>query len=691
MWSFLQRWRQAGRARVELDYLLANAQPSAPLVDRVEWLVEIFRWMRVPGSLVVAGLDYQSGQIQATRVRYLLLILEKNPEWKTSVARTLRSILRDTQALDLFCVTGLPSESGFVSEVIDRLMDKVLPRPPHERDLGEVFARLFSSEHDIRWLERLEGSVLSEIWKLFQYEESGDEGRAWAELRVDIEDSLLFLTGQIRAFGLAPKLRVRMNPMARLRDLPFFEVTFHAQLLIKELRRGDPGTIADVVASFARVLESCRAQLRAAHEHLDEFGVSIAIVYQLERIELIIRRVETLLEILIGRTHEPAKIVRFLCSLILETHQRKSIGALCTENLSLISMKIAERSAEAGDHYITRTRKEYSAMFRKAAGGGTFTSITAFLKLLIESLQIPYFLVGLFSSINYALSFLAIYGLGFTLATKQPAMTANALAAKMNELDAPGARESLVDEIVNLIRSQGAAILGNISLVVPCVVAIEAALYFMRGTPLLTHEGALEILGKHSILGLSLVHGAYTGVLLWFSSIVAGWVDNWSVYRELPQAIASSRRLKSFLGPTRLKRWVERYQTNLAGIVGNVALGFLLGMTPKILGFFGIPLDVRHVTLSTGVVGFAASSLGLESLQTPDFWLAVLGIFGIGVMNLGVSFFLALLVSLKARRIRAPMRGEVYADVIARFKRKPTSFFLAPKDSTAAAGPGTKH
>jgi site-specific recombinase len=681
MWDWIQRWRQAGRARIELDYLLANAQPGAPLVDRVEWLVEIFRWMRVPGVLAVAGLDYQSGQIQATRVRYLLLILEKNLEWKKSVARTLRSILRDTQALDLFCVTGLPSESGFVSEVLDRLMDKILPRPPHERDLGEVFSRLFSSEHDIKWLERLESGVLAEIWKLFQYDESTEESRAWADLRVDMEDSLLFLTGQIRAFGLAPKLRVRMNPMARLRDLPFFEVTFHAQLLLKELRRDDPAMRVEAVESFAKVLEACRAQLRAAHDHLDEFGVSVAIVYQLERIELIIRRVETLLEILIGKSNDPAKIVRFLCSLILETHQRKSIGALCTENLSLISMKIAERSAEAGDHYITRTRKEYSAMFRKAAGGGTFTSVTAFMKLLIESLQIPYFLMGLFSSLNYAVSFLAIYGLGFTLATKQPAMTANALAAKMDGLDSPGARESLVDEIVNLIRSQGAAILGNIALVVPCVMAIEAALYFVRGTPFLTHDGALEILGKHSIFGLSVVHGAFTGVLLWFSSIVAGWIDNWSVYRELPQAIASSRRLKSFLGPTRLKRWVERYQKNLAGIVGNVALGFLLGMTPKILGFFGLPLDVRHVTLSTGVVGFAASSLGLEALRTPDFWFAVLGIFGIGVMNLGVSFFLALLVALKARRIRAPMREEIYGHVFARFKSKPTSFFLTPKEA----------
>jgi len=687
MWKSVQRWRQAGRARLELDYLLSHARPQDPLLERVEWLVEVFHWMRVSGSLAVQGIAYESGQVQATRVRYLLMMLEKNPHWKRAVARTLRSILRDSSALDLFCVTGLPSEAGFVSEVFDRSMEKVLPRPPHVNDLGEVFLRLFPSERDILWLERLDQQVLNDIWQLFRFDEEDENERSvWKKVSVDMEDSLLFLTGQIRAFGLAPKLRARMDRKERMRDLPFFEVTFFTQLLLKDIQRGDPVLIQASVERFRNVLEACRNQLEVAHDHLDEFGVSIAIVYQLDRIKLLIRRVETLLEIVLGKNHEPASIVRFLCSLILEAAQRRSIGSLFAENLSLISMKIAERSAETGDHYITRTRREYAAMFAKAAGGGALTSFTALFKLIIESLKIPYFVMGLSSSLNYALSFLGMYAVGATLATKQPAMTANALAAKMDGLDTPEARDSLVDEIVNLIRSQGAAIFGNVALVVPCAMLIELVLYFVRGVPLMDEAGALAILDAHSVFGMTIVHAAFTGVLLWFTSIVAGWIDNWSVYREIPQAIGASRRLKSFLGPSRLKRWVASYQKHLAAVVGNVALGFLLGMTPKIFGFFGIPLEVRHVTLSTGVVTYASSTLGLEVFSRPEFWMALSGIIMIGIMNLSVSFYLALLVALKARRIRAPVREVIYADLMTRFRKRPASFFLVPaSDGTKGA------
>jgi site-specific recombinase len=51
-----------------------------------------------------------------------------------------------------------------------------------------------------------------------------------------------------------------------------------------------------------------------------------------------------------------------------------------------------------------------------------------------------------------------------------------------------------------------------------------------------------------------------------------------------------------------------------------------------------------------------------------------------------VSFFLALLVALKARKIEAPLREEVYSEVIKRFKDKPQSFFLPPPEAPLERG-----
>ncbi|MEZ4813780.1 MAG: hypothetical protein R3A80_01045 [Bdellovibrionota bacterium] len=342
-------------------------------------------------------------------------------------------------------------------------------------------------------------------------------------------------------------------------------------------------------------------------------------------------------------------------------------------------MKIAEQNAEAGEHYITRNSNEYNEMFRKAAGGGIIAGLIAFTKTFMEEMSLSYFIQGIFKSINYSVGFIGIYSFGFTLATRQPAMTANALAAKMHNLNSDKERSSLVDEVVNLIRSQGASILGNVFLVIPTTLLIFSIIFYAQGAPLMDKEEALKTLSHYSVLGLTPIHAAFTGFLLWLSSVIAGWVHNWSVYHEIPQALASHRKLKAMLGPSRLQRWITLYQKHLSGWVGYISLGFLLGMSPKILGFFGIPLDVRHVTISSGTITLATASLGIDFLYHSQFWLAFIGIFFIGIMNVSVSFFLAFWVALKSRRIKSSIRDEIYKEVFTRFKKSPTSFLLPPK------------
>lgn len=686
MKSWIGRWKAAGRERIGLDVILGHAAPQSPLEERLEWLIELFQWLRSPGSIEVARSDqHKTGIIQATRIRYLLIVLEKNPNWKTRVSATLRSILRDTNAVNLFCASGLPAESSFFSEAVDRFMRFVLPEPPHEDDLSVLFAKLFASVDDILWLERLDAVTLREIWSLFTPAENdqGSPGTVGEKIKVDMEESLLFLTGQVRTYGLEPKIRRRMSN-GRIQSLPFFEITFAARTLIQNLHNADLFSRREAIANFREVIARCRKELNIALGHLDEYGVSVAIVYQLDRIRSLLNRVEMLVRVLAGENVDPTKIVAFLCNLINEIHKQRSLRSLFSENLSLLSMKIAQRSAETGSHYIAKTRDTYLSIFSKAAGGGFITAFTALLKVFLESFRhSAYFFQGFLYSLNYSISFIWIYIAGFTLATKQPAMTANALAAQMENLDSAESQTKLVDEVVNLIRSQGAATLGNLAAVIPTILAVDTIIFFLSGDSVMSPVHGIEILDAHSAWGMSPLHAAFTGVLLWLSSIIAGWVDNWAVYREIPKALIGNRRLKKLIGVNRLAYWAGLFKTHLAGLTGNVALGFLLGMTPKIMGFFGVPLDVRHVTLSTGVIAFAASSIGIGALTLPALWWAVLGVVVIGVMNISVSFFLALFVALRSRRIDARLRDVIYGLVWQRFLRNPISFFWFPKSKDA--------
>jgi site-specific recombinase len=89
-----------------------------------------------------------------------------------------------------------------------------------------------------------------------------------------------------------------------------------------------------------------------------------------------------------------------------------------------------------------------------------------------------------------------------------------------------------------------------------------------------------------------------------------------------------------------------------------------------------LPLDVRHVTLSTGQAMAAFATLGMEGLWTlATVWVA-LGILGVGLFNILVSFGLALWVAIRARNVRGPERQLFYRALLWRLVKSPLSFVL---------------
>lgn len=128
----------------------------------------------------------------------------------------------------------------------------------------------------------------------------------------------------------------------------------------------------------------------------------------------------------------------------------------------------------------------------------------------------------------------------------------------------------------------------------------------------------------------------------------------------------------------RIARFIER---EAAGFGGSVALGFLLGMTPTLANFFGLPIEAPHVTLSTGSLTLALSSIGVGAAGWGAVASAMLGIALIGLFNFGVSFALALVVALRARDVPRGERLTLPGAVLRRFLRRPGEFFYPPRDA----------
>jgi len=192
-------------------------------------------------------------------------------------------------------------------------------------------------------------------------------------------------------------------------------------------------------------------------------------------------------------------------------------------------------------------------------------------------------------------------------------------------------------------------------------------------------DKARHVLHDMDVLGPSALFAAFTGVLLFASSIVAGWVENWFVFHKLDSALAHNPRFTRWLGADRAARWGRFMRANVSGLAANISLGLMLGLIPAFASFFGLGLDIRHVTLSAGQVTAAALALGPEVLHDPAFWRAVAGVAVIGPINLTVSFYLAFRLALRARGISGVNRQRIAAGLRQRLRRRPLSFVLPPR------------
>ena len=672
-WQHLKSRLASLQGRPALDALLAHAHPDDSLAERLAWAEDLLSWVR--------------REAPATRLRLLLQLLERQPEAHRYLAQTLRSIVRDTEALDLFADTGLPQGAGFASELLSRLVSRLLPAPPETRDLADVFDRLFPRDAATGWLEQLDAELAGQIIELFHHAEAPEEG-GWNALQTDLEDAMVQLADRICVVGSNREVRARLRKVA-FRELPFQKLTPAVEALLSRREAGTPfSELAPEFNVVRGVADACDRAVDEVIGQLEKTGVSTALVYDIERLRAQVRRLELLLEAWSSPVLAAERKVAILAELVRQNHARRGVRELCRQNLHLLTRRIVERNAETGEHYVARNGREYADMLRSAAGGGAILGVTTFLKLLLTKLVLAEFFKGAFFGLNYAASFVLVQLCGFSVATKQPATTAPALARRMSELRTAAQLEALVDEVVFLIRSQIASVFGNLALVIPATWILDALWRIVTGEHIVNDHKAELILGTVAPWSACWFFAMFTGVLLWLSSLFAAWVDNWFVLHQLGAALAQHRGLQRCFGPTRARRLSVWLEHNIAGLGGNISLGLLLGIIPSVAVFFGLTLDVRHVTLSTGQVTAAFAALGSERLWAlSTAWIGI-GILGIGLLNILVSFSLALFVAIRARNLRGPERHQFYRAIIGRFVKSPFSFLLPiGVTATSKAGP----
>jgi len=645
----------------DLSSLLARLDPSEDTAQRHIWLIDLFDWLRGDGN---------APQAPVGRLELLLDVIESRPELHQRARDWWKTFVRTVDLTTLLADHGFAPRTAFLSELSDRLRRKILPGTPETTDASDLFRMVLPSRFDAGWIGLLDESLLSRIGRLMADDDSVESTPRWKET---VMDAVTFCTSQVVAAGFSSELRMRMSESAREAR------PFHALMgELDDLRNAvfqDDAELQAVFVVFRDRLDACRLAASSVYTHLEDNGISVGLVFRLRQLRERVVRIRELLDCLMSVAPALA-LARLISRLVIASGERGSIRALIASNSSLLAAKVAERSAETGESYITRDRGSYRGMVQKAAGGGAMTALTVLLKFSILAVGLSAFWGGFWSGLMYAASFVAIQLLHLTLATKQPAMTAPAMAAKLRDLGAESAVISFVDEVTHLVRSQVAAVLGNVLVVAQVVLVLCWVLQHALDVPVMDAAHASHVLESLSLIGPTLLFAAFTGVLLFVASLIAGWSENAFVLHRLDSAMRYNPRITALLGPARAQRWAVFMRTHISGLASNISLGLMLGLVPAFAAFIGLGIDVRHVTLSTGQIAAAAAALGPAVLHMPALWWSIAAIPLIGALNVSVSFYCAFRLALRAHSVSGVDRTRIRAAIWARWRSKPTSFFV---------------
>lgn len=610
-----------------------------------------------------------SGYVHAKLV-HLADTLANDPELCRAMGNLLSLVINESDPEDLFLVNGLQHTGSIYTEVTSRLSEKILGPLVNKNSLSYKLNQVFDKRNDYEWLSASSTDIWTDII-----------GHIIPYMQLDMEGRLSFFANaidvlSIRLAAIAARQDFAITNDKKLRNA-FIEQLHVTQLLSNQLLTKHSEQQA-TATSVKQALQQCADALETIKADIPVKGTSLQQTYIINSAKQLIDRLLLVVDFVDDDAFQIEELLRFIANSVYNLQTRKSVRTFLSQQLSLIAYQIAENKSEVGEHYIAKTRSEFGAFFLSACGGGLIVSVVVLLKYLIHYAHVAPFWEAILFSLNYSLGFIAIQVTGSTLATKQPAMTASAIAASMDGKKQKTSIKGLAITTARIAGSQTISFAGNLLVVFPMSLILYYV--FTRSTGItLVHsvtEAKQILTSNHPLTSLSLLYAAFTGVFLFLSGIISGYVHSRSLFGKIPERIRL--HFLNRILPYHLAENITRYlKQNLGSLAGNFALGFFLG-TAAFIGFIlGIPYDIRHITIASGnyIIGLFEA---FPYITLSQIWIGFWGVLAIGFVNFLVSFSLALYVAIKSRNISLSDYANYLQTVVRYFFRYPADFLFPP-------------
>lgn len=620
-------------------------------------------------------------------IKSLLDYLEANPDMVVQLQLYLAEALSKRKFGRMLSDTGILRDSDFSYEVKKRLFAKILPFQPEKDTLEFVLNQVFFKSSDPIWIARIPFEELQQLFDIIAVE-TIYESVAEQSVLSEVMNAMGLISQRMSGRAMETDV-IKMVPEYDDLESPFVAFENELNSILAKIRNTEPHYIVSEDLNYKQLIilhKQCEEYVDKAFGNSSKFGISLKVNQSLLRIRQQLHRMKVLISTLVVNKPSDKKnnSILLLLRLIKYNCQKNNVRQLINESTQLISYEITQHTAKTGEHYITESRSEYFSMFKAAVGGGFIVGILCIIKILFSKIETSAFGHAFYYSLNYSLGFITIYLMGYTLATKQPAMTAATLTKALEsgmkkQSNSENKHGSFAQLFARLFRSQFIAFVGNVFMAFPvAMLGIWLIDYFLDYN--IAFEKSSKLLYDLSpVHSAALFHAAIAGVFLFLSGIISGNVSNKNKHNQVYFRIKEHPVLKQNLGIVRTNAIAKWFENHWPGVVSNGWFGVFLGSTASLGIFLGLNLDIRHITFAAG--NFALGLYGADFFV--DWSTIIWGIIGIGLIgfvNFIVSFSLSLGLAFRSRNIPLSELKLLFSATWAYFKKRPTSFFFPVKD-----------
>lgn len=612
-----------------------------------------------------------------------LTFLNHNPTFRKELSVYLKQILSQKKFNLTITDAGILQDVDFFFEVQRRLYAKVLPNQPQKDTLEFVMNQVFYLSSDNVWVTKIPFEQLLQLHQMLEFGSIYDDVEPFTALS-ELMNAMTLITQRIGGRAMETDV-LKMVPEYDGIESPF--TAFEKELLMIEerIKTQTPHYLISDDLSYKQLLvfhKQCEEYVDKAFKNSSKYGISLRVNQNLLRIRQQLVRLKVLFPLMIidSETDIEENAVKMSVQLIKYNCYKNNVRKFIAESTQLLSYEITQHTAKTGGHYITENRKEYFIMLRNSLGGGLIVGFLCIFKLLLSKVDTSYFGQAFIYSMNYSLGFITIFLLGFALATKQPAMTAAALARALEEGQRKEGNSSqkygaFAILFARVFRSQFIAFFGNVVMAFPVSMFLIWSFEQIFGNNIGTAKWEHMLTDISPIHSLAIFHAAIAGLFLFLSGIISGVISNRDKHNQVYYRIQEHPLLKKTFGKKRTQRFANWYEKNWAGLISNFWFGVFMGSTASIGLFLGLNLDIRHISFASGNLALAIYGSDFHVSNIMLFW-GIFGVAVIGLINFSVSFALSLGLAFRSRDISIFEIRFVNSAIWSHFKHKPMSFFF---------------